>query len=82
MLENINKINQVEQLCNRFPGLDCGSCGAPTCKALAEDIVRGKASENDCIHILREYLKQIISPFSMLDKDLKRGDANEKEEEE
>ncbi len=82
LLENINKINQVEELCNRFPGLDCGSCGAPTCKALAEDIVRGKASENDCIHILREYLKQIISPFSMLDKDLKRGDANEKEEEE
>lgn len=82
LLENINKINQVEELCNRFPGLDCGSCGAPTCKALAEDIVRGKASENDCIHILREYLKQIISPFSMLDKDLQRGDANEKEEEE
>lgn len=82
LLENINKINQVEELCNRFPGLDCGSCGAPTCKALAEDIVRGKASENDCIHILREYLKQIISPFSMLDKDLKRGEASEKEEEE
>lgn len=82
LLENINKINQVEELCRRFPGLDCGCCGAPTCKALAEDIVRGKASENDCIHILREYLKQIISPFSMLDKDLKRGEANEKEEEE
>ena len=23
----------------RFPGLDCGSCGSPTCHALAEDIV-------------------------------------------
>ncbi|MCI9547256.1 MAG: 4Fe-4S dicluster domain-containing protein [Lachnospiraceae bacterium] len=80
LLENINKINLVEELCARFPGLDCGSCGAPTCKALAEDIVRGKASENDCIHILREYLKEIISPFSMLDKDLNQGQINEKEE--
>ena len=26
----------------RLPGLDCGSCGAPTCRALAEDIVRGE----------------------------------------
>ncbi len=80
LLENINKINLVEELCARFPGLDCGSCGAPTYKALAEDIVRGKASENDCIHILREYLKEIISPFSMLDKDLNQGQINEKEE--
>jgi len=77
LLENINKINLVEELCARFPGLDCGSCGAPTCKALAEDIVRGKASENDCIHILREYLKEIISPFSMLDKDLNQGESDQ-----
>ena len=32
-----------------FPGLDCGTCGAPTCRALAEDIVRGYASVDDCI---------------------------------
>ena len=38
-----------------LPGLDCGSCGAPTCKALAEDIVRGEASVNDCIFVLREF---------------------------
>ena len=35
-------VNQVERLMKKFPGLDCGSCGAPTCKALAEDIVRAQ----------------------------------------
>lgn len=55
--ESIVKMAKVEELCKRFPGLDCGCCGAPTCKALAEDIVRGDAREHDCIHILREYIR-------------------------
>ncbi len=52
MIDNIRKMSQIEELCKKFPGLDCGSCGAPSCMALAEDIVRGLANENDCIHVL------------------------------
>lgn len=59
MKESIINVGRVEELCEKFPGLDCGSCGAPSCKALAEDIVRGVAKETDCIHILREYLRGI-----------------------
>lgn len=55
--ESIARMAQVEKLCAKFPGLDCGSCGAPTCKALAEDIVRGEATEHDCIHIFKEYVR-------------------------
>lgn len=55
--ESIARMAKVEELCAKFPGLDCGSCGAPTCKALAEDIVRGVATEHDCIHIFKEYVK-------------------------
>lgn len=65
--ESIAMMAKVEELCNKFPGLDCGSCGAPTCKALAEDVVRGAASEKDCIHILREYIHKISDEMSMLD---------------
>lgn len=65
--ESIAMLAKVEELCKRFPGLDCGSCGAPTCKALAEDVVRGVASEKDCIHILREYIHKISDEISMLD---------------
>ena len=52
-------MQQIEELCSRFPGLDCGSCGAPTCRTLAEDIVKGEASERDCIFVLRKYMDQI-----------------------
>ena len=57
--ESFDKMQRVEELCEKLPGLDCGSCGAPTCKALAEDIVRGEASEKDCIFVLREYVSRI-----------------------
>lgn len=67
MKESIAMMAKVEELCEKFPGLDCGSCGAPTCKALAEDVVRGVANEKDCIHILREYIHKISDEMSALD---------------
>ncbi|MBW1985187.1 MAG: hypothetical protein JRI53_10755, partial [Deltaproteobacteria bacterium] len=30
-------------------GKDCAVCGAPYCRTFAEDVVRGKASIDDCI---------------------------------
>lgn len=65
--ESIAKIAKVEELTKKFPGLDCGCCGAPTCKALAEDIVRGVAKETDCIHVLRQYIHKLSNDLSMLD---------------
>jgi iron only hydrogenase large subunit-like protein len=73
--ESIAMMAKVEELCERFPGLDCGSCGAPTCKALAEDVVRGVASEKDCIHILREYIHKISGEMSMLDSPIKNTES-------
>jgi iron only hydrogenase large subunit-like protein len=67
MKESIANMSRVEELCEKFPRLDCGSCGAPTCKALAEDIVRGVAKEQDCIHILRDYIHKLSDELSKLD---------------
>lgn len=55
MMESMANLEIVEKYMNEFPGLDCGSCGAPTCRALAEDIVRGFAKKEDCIYLLRGY---------------------------
>lgn len=44
---------QIEQLVEELPALDCGACGAPTCRALAEDIVRGMACKEDCVMLSR-----------------------------
>lgn len=75
MMESFMRLNQVEQLCKKFPDLDCGSCGAPTCKALAEDIVRGEASEKDCIYYLRENLHKLSEEVSIVADDLHAGNT-------
>ncbi|MDR0920090.1 MAG: 4Fe-4S dicluster domain-containing protein [Oscillospiraceae bacterium] len=53
-MESLWMMGQVDELIKKFPSKDCGACGAPTCNALAEDIVRGKAKESDCVFINRE----------------------------
>ena len=50
----MQKMEDIEKLLKKLPNLDCGSCGAPNCRALAEDIVRGFGSENDCVFLMRE----------------------------
>ncbi|MCL2109032.1 MAG: 4Fe-4S dicluster domain-containing protein [Oscillospiraceae bacterium] len=52
--ESINLMKAIDKLIEKFPGLDCGCCGAPTCRAHAEDVAKGYATEKECIHILRE----------------------------
>lgn len=64
----MQKIGQLEELVDRLPGMDCGSCGAPTCRALAEDIVRGSASEMDCIFIMREKVRYLAEEMVGLAK--------------
>ena len=58
-MESIVMMKKVEELQKKFPGLDCGCCGAPSCKSLAEDIVKGGAKESNCIHILKDRLHAI-----------------------
>ncbi len=65
--DSIAAMSKISELCDKFPGLDCGSCGAPSCRALAEDIVSGRAHERDCIYLLRDYIHQISRQFSTLD---------------
>ena len=53
------KVELMEEVLKKLPGLDCGSCGSPNCKALAEDVVLGKASETDCVFKLRERVRDL-----------------------
>ncbi|MBE6576788.1 MAG: 4Fe-4S dicluster domain-containing protein [Ruminococcaceae bacterium] len=50
----IAKMSEVECIYKSLPHLDCGSCGAPNCHALAEDIIKGEADEADCLIKLRD----------------------------
>jgi len=53
------KMEQLDQITNDLPGLDCGACGSPSCRALAEDVIRGIALETDCVIKLREKVKTL-----------------------
>ena len=38
----------IQSFKNSLPGIDCGSCGAPNCRAFAEDVIKNLSSPEDC----------------------------------
>jgi iron only hydrogenase large subunit-like protein len=66
----IEKFEKANNILSILPGLDCGACGSPTCKTLAEDIVRGFANDTDCIFILRENIKELANKMVELSNKL------------
>ena len=50
---------QIQKVNDSLPQLDCGACGSPTCRALAEDIVLKGAHEEQCIFVLKEKYRQL-----------------------
>ena len=63
----MKKLEDLEKINDELPGLDCGACGAPSCRALAEDIVRGIANETDCIFKLRERVRDLAEKMMELE---------------
>jgi len=49
MAESMRMMADIQKFREELPGIDCGSCGAPNCRAFAEDVVKGKANPNDCV---------------------------------
>ena len=58
--ESMRLMSRIQALRKDLPGIDCGSCGAPSCRAFAEDIVRGTADEKDCVIKYKELIKKYI----------------------
>ena len=75
----LDKYEQMEQITASLPGLDCGACGAPDCQALAEDIVRGEATETDCIFKLKERIQMVAAQMSALEKEMNRHMTDQEE---
>ena len=66
MLERIVKAARIDEIESSLPGMDCGSCGSPTCRALAQDIVGGYASEMNCIFKLNERISALAGEMVSL----------------
>ena len=46
--ESMRMMADIQNIRSTLPGIDCGSCGAPTCRAFAEDVVKKQACIDDC----------------------------------
>ena len=57
--KGMEKMQRIQELEEQLPGLRCGSCGAPSCHAFAEDVVMGRAKEEDCIFKVRERMQHM-----------------------
>ena len=51
--ESMRMMADIQSFKLTLPGIDCGACGAPTCRAFAEDVIKKTACPEDCR--LREY---------------------------
>ena len=48
MIQQLKRFNKVNEIFDKLPGFDCGACGYPSCRSLAEAIVDENQSINDC----------------------------------
>jgi iron only hydrogenase large subunit-like protein len=90
MAEAMIKMKRIYELNHLLPQVDCGICGSPSCKALAEDIVQRGASLPQCIFVQKileqneklevsesvEIMRKIWSD-AKLDKNSLKGEIND-----
>ena len=81
--EAMRRLKEIEELHAELPGIDCGSCGCPTCRAFAEDVVAGLMMRMDCLFDLRERVRCLAQeifalaeklPHAMQEKETKGQD--------
>lgn len=46
--ESMRMMADIQKFRTTLPGIDCGACGAPTCRAFAEDVIKKTACPEDC----------------------------------
>jgi Na+-translocating ferredoxin:NAD+ oxidoreductase RNF subunit RnfB len=57
--ERVQMIQMAEATLATLPGLNCGLCGAPTCKELARDVSIGDATKQDCVFLSKDRLSEL-----------------------
>lgn len=64
----ILKMKERDRVLSELPGIDCGACGAPSCRAFAEDVVLGDADKELCVFFWRRELENRIKQLANLIK--------------
>jgi len=62
----IAKMKERDRIFAGLPRIDCGACGAPSCRAFAEDVVLGEADQESCIFFYQHELEERVEDLSRL----------------
>jgi iron only hydrogenase large subunit-like protein len=65
MVQAMKKMQKIKKIHSGLPGIDCGACGSPSCRTLAEDVVQRRAHASDCVFVAikvkgGEGMKQVV----------------------
>ena len=60
MAKSLRMMADIQKLREELPGIDCGACGAPTCRAFAEDVVKGKTTKESCVNLRVAQLENML----------------------
>lgn len=52
-MEIMLRIDEIEE---QLPGIDCASCGSPSCACFAQDVAMGNSEMNDCVFVMKKQL--------------------------
>lgn len=62
MATAMKKMERVNRMMCYLPGIDCGVCGAPSCRALAEDLVQGNGAVSQCVFLQKNMEQNKLDP--------------------
>lgn len=66
--ESLRMMSAIQKLRAALPGIDCGACGAPNCRAFAEDVILGNVKRTECVVEQKQYLEQKLRKKEQSDK--------------
>jgi ferredoxin len=55
----MTRLKKINELYTMLPGIDCGSCGHPSCRAMATALASGEGEMTDCIFKLKERITDL-----------------------
>ena len=58
--ESLRMMSEIQKFREDLPGIDCGACGAPNCRAFAEDVIRGVAEKDGCVILRGRRLTEML----------------------
>ncbi len=72
-------MSEIQEIRKDLPDLDCGSCGAPSCAAFAEDIIRGEICADECVVFMRKVFHDYLSahPYEKVSRETNNDESEE-----